>query len=585
MKSAVRVSVATALVATLGVLGGCGKGDPRLAQQAAPPPPACPTNDSGLTLSPGFCATIFADNLGHARHLVVSPEGVVYVNTWSGIYYGNDKPPEGGFLVALQDRDGDGKAEVIERFGATPADKVAGGTGIQLYDGALYAELDDRILKFPLSPDSIVPQGRGEVVVSNLPMSGDHMMHPFVIDAQGQLFVNSGSASNACERPARQPGAKGQDPCRELDTRGGIWRYDAKQTGQRFAASDRYAAGIRNAGGLAFDASGRLYATQHGRDQLPENWPKLYTPEAGREVPAEVLFIVEKDGDYGWPYCYFDGGLRRSVRAPEYGGDGKDPGDCWQKHQPAAHFPAHWAPLDVLIYTGTQFPEPWRNGAFIAFHGSWNRAPGPQGGYNVVFQPLAEDGKAGDPYVIFADGFAGAEKAPGRAEHRPSGLAMGPDGALYIADDVKGRIWRVTHLGGNAPTAVAPAPEPPVVESTTAIALSSLTPPDGVSAEVLAQGERVFRGQAAGGTCTGCHGSDGRGTQVGNDLTNGNWLHSDGSLAGIKRTIQRGVTAAKQGIGAMPPLGAAPLSEADVDAVAAYVYALGHRQGAGSAAP
>jgi glucose/arabinose dehydrogenase len=149
---------------------------------------------------------------------------------------------------------------------------------------------------------------------------------------------------------------------------------------------------------------------------------------------------LERDADYGWPYCYFDLTQHKLVLAPEYGGDSKMIGLCADKRAPIAAFPAHWAPNDLLLYDGHQFPDAYRGGAFIAFHGSWNRAPFPQGGYNVVFQPLA-DGKASGPFVVFADGFAGAIEEPGQAAHRPSGLAMGPDGALYISDDQRGRIW------------------------------------------------------------------------------------------------------------------------------------------------
>ncbi|MEP7313443.1 MAG: PQQ-dependent sugar dehydrogenase [Pseudomonadota bacterium] len=580
--TAMRVQIGLGALAALTVLAGCGKGDSRVAAQnqaKAPPAPTCAANDSGLSLAPGFCATVFADNVGHARHMTVSPQGVVYVNTWSGQYYGNDKPPEGGFLVALQDTDGDGKADKTDRFGAGVPEKATGGTGIALYGGALYAEQNDGILKFALTEGTAVPTGKAEKVLSGFPMSGDHFMHPFVIDKEGNLYVNSGSASNACELKARQPGSKGQEPCNELNTRAGIWKYDANKTGQKFSPAERYATGIRNSGGQSFDAAGKLFAVQHGRDQLPENYPAFYTPTVGRELPAEVMVNVESGGDYGWPYCYMDGQQRRMMRAPEYGGDGKASGDCVNKRTPVAVFPAHWAPNDVLVYTGTAFPKEYQGGAFVAFHGSWNRAPGPQGGYNVVFQPMI-DGAASDPYVVFADGFAGAEKAPGRAEHRPSGLAMGPDGALYISDDVKGRIWRVTHLGAGAPTAVAAAPTPAPVAAasgTGPIPLADLKPPPGGSAELVAQGEKVFRGQVSGGTCTGCHGSDGRGTQVGSNLTNGTYLHSKGDLAGIKQTIVKGVATAKQAIGAMPPLGAAPLTDADVDAVANYVWAIGHK--------
>jgi glucose/arabinose dehydrogenase len=217
---------------------------------------------------------------------------------------------------------------------------------------------------------------------------------------------------------------------------------------------------LRNGEGISFDSGGRIFATQHGRDQLYENWSKLYKPDQGQNEPAEELVQLQRGADFGWPECYFDIGQSKLVLAPEYGGDGgHTEGVCTQKQAPVAAFPAHWAPNDMLIYQGNQFPASYKNGAFLAFHGSWNRAPGPQGGYNVVFQPLA-DGKASGPFVIFADGFAEGTKQPGRAAHRPTGLAVGPDGALFIADDVAGRIWRVTFQGGTNGTGIAPAVAP-----------------------------------------------------------------------------------------------------------------------------
>jgi glucose/arabinose dehydrogenase len=102
--------------------------------------------------------------------------------------------------------------------------------------------------------------------------------------------------------------------------------------------------------------------------------------------------------------------------------------------------------MAIAFYTGDQFPEAYRGGAFIAFHGSWNRSPEPQQGYNVVFQPFSNGKPSGD-YQVFADGFAGASKQPGTAAHRPSGAAVGPDGALYVSDDNGGRVWRIVHGG------------------------------------------------------------------------------------------------------------------------------------------
>ena len=109
-------------------------------------------------------------------------------------------------------------------------------------------------------------------------------------------------------------------------------------------------------------------------------------------------------------------------------------------------YPAHWAPNDLLFYSGKNFPARYQDGAFIAFHGSWNRAPEPQAGYKVVFQPM-KDGKPSGAYEVFADGFAGEMKdnSPRNAQYRPVGLAVGPDGSLYVSDSQKGRVWRISY--------------------------------------------------------------------------------------------------------------------------------------------
>jgi len=552
----------------------------------------CPGDNGGITLPPGFCATVFADNIGHARHLVVAPNGIVYVNTWSGRYYGNDTPPAGGFLIALQDTKHDGRADVITRFGESAERGSHGGTGIALYNGRLYAEVNDRIVRYALPAGEIVPTAAPEVVVSDLPLTGDHPMHPFVIDRDGNLYVDLGSATNACQVQNRTLNSPGINPCTELDTRAGTWRYDANRMGQHFSPAERFATGIRNGEGFAFDTAGGIYVTMHGRDQLSENWPKLYRPEQGPNLPAEELLRLEQGADYGWPECYFDGIQQKLVLAPEYGGDGGQAvGPCAQKRAPIAFFPAHWAPNDLALYYGPEFPTAYQGGAFIAFHGSWNRAPFPQGGYNVVFQPLA-DGRASGNFVVFADGFAGAVREPGQAAHRPSGLAIGPDGALYISDDAHGRIWRVTFHGAIATTGIEPAP---AARNAAASAANPLPPegihpdagaqaqaaampiPPGATGAEVALGARVFHGQEGGGTCAGCHGSNAKGTPLAPDLTTGKWLWGDGSLATIKRTISDGVPSPKNYRSPMPPMGGAQLSGSDLDAVAAYVWALGHQ--------
>ncbi len=553
---------------------------------------ACAEDNGGLTLPRGFCATLFADNIGHARHLVVAPDGVVYVNTWSGRYYGSDKPTAGGFLVALRDTKGEGRADVVIRFGPSAADGGSGGTGVALYKGALFAEAGDSIVRYALPPGTIAPTEAPQVVLSGLPLTGDHPMHPFAIDAQGALYVDLASATNSCQAQNRTLHSPGLRPCVELERRGGIWRYDANRAGQKFSPAERFATGIRNGEGIAIDASG-IYVTQHGRDQLAENWPNLYQPRQGADLPAEELVRLEQSADYGWPECYYDPFQQKLVLAPEYGGDGgKAVGPCARKTPPVAAFPAHWAPNALALYDGSQFPAAYKGGAFIAFHGSWNRAPFPQGGYNVTFQPL-KDGKTAGDYIVFADGFAGKVKEPGRAMHRPSGLAVGPDGSLYISDDMRGRIWRVAFRGDRETAGLEPAPAPPVgaAKSPTAREVSppegvhpdagadrtaSLPVPPGATAAQVALGDEVFHGRKAKGTCAGCHGSDGAGTPLGPDLSSGKWLWGDGSLAAIARTIDLGVPKPKAYRSPMPPLGGAELSHSEAVAVAAYVWAISH---------
>jgi glucose/arabinose dehydrogenase/mono/diheme cytochrome c family protein len=555
---------------------------------------ACTNDDSGLTLPAGFCATVFAEGIGHARHLVVAPDGVVYVNTWSGSYYGNATPHAGGFLVALRDQRGVGKADVIERFGETVQSGGHGGTGIGMYDGAIYAENNDRILRYSLSKNSIVPGGSADTIVSGLPLSGDHPMHPFFITRDGAMYVDVASATNSCQLKNRTPGSLGHDPCTELETRAGIWRYDANKKNQAFTAGERFATGIRNGEGFAVDTNGRLFVTQHGRDQLYANWPNLFKPDQEATLPAEELLLLQPKGDYGWPECYYDAFVQKLVLAPEYGGDGgKAIGPCANKLAPVAVFSAHWAPNDMVRYDKNQFPARYRNGVFIAFHGSWNRAPYAQGGYNVVFQPLDGDRASGE-CEIFADGFAGAVKSPAKAEHRPTGLAVGPDGALYVADDVRGRIYRIVYRGGpefdaasvtKCPSPAAPAgdivavaAQPPegTHPNAGADATHALLVPAGSTRQMVELGERVYRGQAGGAACTGCHGDNGQGTPLGPALTGKKWLWSDGSYAGIKKTIIAGVSQPKQYRSPMPPMGGAQLTPDQVSAVAAYVWSLSH---------
>lgn len=410
----------------------------------------CDAGNGGLTLPAGFCATIVADNLGRVRHITVAPNGDIYANSWSSSYTDLKNAP-GGYIVALRDMNRDGKADTTQRFGTVHQDgKPGGGTGIAVFRDSLYVEDNGSIVRYRLARGQLVPQGKPDVILSGMWTQRGHIMHPFAIAEDGTMYVNSGSITNSCQEKDRTIESKGIMPCPELELHAGIWRYDANKTGQTFSPAERFATGTRNVVALALNSSNELFATLHGRDHLGPNWPKLYTLDQNNELPAEILARIERGDDFGWPYCYYDPAQGKHLLAPEYGGDGgKTQGICEQKKQPLATFPAHWAPNGMTFYNGSMFPAKYRGGAFVAFHGSHDRTP-LQGGYLVAFVPF-NGGKPAGQFEEFATGFAGEEAvaSPAEAPHRPVGLAVGPDGSLYVSDDVKGRIWRIVYVGGN----------------------------------------------------------------------------------------------------------------------------------------
>jgi glucose/arabinose dehydrogenase len=405
---------------------------------SAPTPPAvdpaCAPENGGITLPAGFCATIFTDSAPGARGIAVAPNGDVFVNRTSN--------RGGGPVHAFRDTNGDGVADTSAAFG------TRGGTGIGLAAGWVYVDEGARITRYPVPAGQLAPNGEPQVVVSGLP-TGGHPARNFVLDGRGSLYVNVGSESNSCQTKDRANRVPGADPCVELETRAGIWRYRADTPNQAFSPRERYATGIRNGMGMAMNPADRtLYVAFHGRDQLSGNWG--FSDQQNAELPAEELVKIQQGGDYGWPYCYYDGAQKKLVLAPEYGGDGKEVGRCASKLNPVVAFPAHWAPMSALFYTGSQFPAKYRSGIFVAFHGSWNRSPLPQAGYRVAFAPMTRGTFTG-AYETFAGEFNGvpAPGATGRnaAAHRPVGLAQAPDGAIYVTDDAKGRIWKIVYTG------------------------------------------------------------------------------------------------------------------------------------------
>ena len=403
-------------------------------------------DNGGLKLTTGFSALVFADNLGRARHAAVDPTtGTVFVKL--------ERLKDGKGIVQLRDTNGDGRAEETVLFGTNA------GTGAAIANGYLYASSDTSVYRYKLTNGKVMADAVAEPIVVGLTLQRQHASKSLAISPDGRLFVNFGAPSNACQEKDRQPGSKGQLPCPLLENYAGIWQFDANKKNQRQSDGKRYATGIRNAVALDWNTTtNTLYALQHGRDNL-NNWGGVFTDSVSAELPSEEFLMVREGADFGWPYCFNNHYLGKKLLAPEYGGDGVKQDQCAGKEKPIMAFPAHWAPNDLLFYTGNQFPARYKNGAFVCFHGSWNRAPLMQGGYFVAFIPFGKDGRPSGNYEVFAENFAGVAEqgvpgktanagklelaSPGSAKHRPMGLAQGPDGSLYITDSVKGRVWRV----------------------------------------------------------------------------------------------------------------------------------------------
>ena len=403
--------------------------------------------NGGIFLPDNFEAVVVVDSIGPARHIAVNDNGDIYVK----LRY--SKKGAGG-NVALRDINGDGKADSIVRFGEY--DNTGSlANAMRIHNGYLYFASELVIYRNKLTAGELVPQSKMEVVLTDDHKHGAHwhITKPMTFDDKGNMFVPFGAPSNACQdlirTPGGTPGVAGLDPCPELEEHAGIWQFDANKIGLTQRDGRKFATGIRSV--VAMDWNGadkNLYVVMHGRDDLHMLWPDKFTPWQSAILPSEEFLRVKNGDDFGWPYSYYDQLQKKHVLSPEYGGDGKLPARDTSLRQPVVGFPGHWAPNDLLFYDGDQFPEHYKHGAFIAFHGSTNRTPYPQSGYFVCFVPFANGEPTGE-WEVFADGFAGVDPIinVSDATYRPMGLATGPDGSLYVSDSRKGKIWRIMYKG------------------------------------------------------------------------------------------------------------------------------------------
>jgi glucose/arabinose dehydrogenase/mono/diheme cytochrome c family protein len=462
--------------------------------------PVADPDNGGLFLPDGFEAVVVVDSLkGRARHIAVNDNGDIYVKARF--------PKEGG-NIALRDTTGDGKADIIQPFGDYPADGTY-GTAMRVYNGYLYYSSQLVVYRSKLTPGKLLPEGKPEVILTDDHAHGghEHIAKPLAFDEQGNMYVPFGAPSNNCQEINRTPNSPGLNPCPMLEDHGGIWKFDANKTRQTQKDGYLFATGLRSVVAIDWNTQDKnLYVLQHGRDDLLRLWSQLYTPWQSAELPSEEFLRVKDGTDAGWPYCYYDQLKEQKVLAPEYGGDGNMIGDCDKYEKPLIGFPGHWAPNDLLFYLGDQYPARYKNGAFIAFHGSTNRGPYPQAGYFIAFVPF-KDGQPSGPWEVFADGFAGVDPIVNTkdAKYRPMGIAMGPDGSLYISDTEIGKIWRVMYKGGKDDFGRSQLAKMEQRKS-----LSHIRKPhevnDNLDKGVVAGGEKIYNVY-----CGTCHQRDGQG--------------------------------------------------------------------------
>lgn len=469
--------------------------------------PKADHGNGGLYLPDGFDALVVVDSVGQTRHIAVNSNGDIYAKLRSS------KVGAGG-TVGLRDLNGDGKMDSIVRFGDYQ-DVGGSAVGVTIHKGFLYTSTVKQVLRNKLKPGELVPTSPTEVILTDTDPNvakNWHTTKPVAFDKKGFMYVPFGSPSDAGQDitkygPIGIPMGKGSDPSPELINHAGIWRFDANKINQTQKDGYKFATGIRSVVGMTWnDRDDNLYAVMNGIDNFHTIYPDLYTAWQAAVLPSEPLLKVTEGSDFGWPYAYYDHMIKKNMLQPGYGGDSKKIGRAASFNVPVMGFPGHWAPMDVMFYKGNQFPERFKQGAFVAFHGSTDRSPYPQAGYIVCFVPFNKDGTARE-WEVFADGFTVVDTVVNTSDavYRPMGLSEGPDGSIYISESNKGKIWRVMYRDDKSKfreTQLAGMEKRKV--------RSYIKTPDPIK-DNLHQGDRLYGSILYTSYCAGCHQGNGKG--------------------------------------------------------------------------
>jgi glucose/arabinose dehydrogenase len=354
------------------------------ARKSAAAAPAPGKDLAGLKLPKGFHIAVYADHVEGARELAVTESGLVFVGSLKA-----------GKVYALVDADKDGVAEKV----VTVASGLNTPNGVALLDGALYVGENSRIIKFDNIEKTYAGKPAYKVIKDDLPPETWHGAKYIKAGPDGKLYVPIGAPCNICDK--------------ENEAYSKIWRMNPDGSNWEL-----FARGVRNTVGFTWHpASKEMWFTDNGRDELGDN------------MPSCELNIAAKPGlHFGFPYCH--GGV---LPDPQFG-KGKS---CDAYVPPVAALGPHVAPLGLAFYTGSQFPEQYRNQLLIAEHGSWNRSS--KIGYQVRLLTLYGNKVVSD--TAFIDGFLQNEEVSGR----PVDIAVMPDGAILVSDDHAHKVYRVTY--------------------------------------------------------------------------------------------------------------------------------------------